>query len=61
MTGRYLVRVVSYACDPVAKSTRQRQVATATTGEDKRVPALSALRDAGIELRGDDDIMGNVH
>ena len=61
MTVHYLLRIEEYAWDPTAKSTKQRQVASATIGEDKLELAIVALRKAGIELRGHDDIMENAH
>ena len=57
MTRQYLLRVQEYVWDPVAKSTRQRQVITAIIDEAKLALAMTALREAGIELRGHD---GNI-
>ena len=61
MTAHYLLRIEEYAWDPTTKSTKQRQVASATIGEDKLALAMAAFRGAGIKLRGHDDIMENTH
>ncbi len=51
MTGRYLVRIVSYAWDPGTKGTRQSPLYAVSISEAQLEAVMAALHDIGPRNR----------